>query len=93
MAITRNEKLIPMFDEKEIEWTSQSGLWKIIGKVKPDVNDPSFPFRSINIYKHHSDSKKFVLYPSGLGKNRKKMPAYVLQKYNEIHDEIRGRKG
>lgn len=93
MAIARNEKLIPMVEEKEIEWTSRSGLWKIIGKVKPDINDPSFPSRSINIYRWHSDHRKFVAYHIGHGKNREKMPNYILQKYNEIHEEIRVRKG
>lgn len=93
MAIVRNEKLIPMFEEKEIEWISNSGLWKIIGKVKPDINDPSFPCCTINIYRWHSDHRKFVPYQMGHSNNRDKMPKYILQKYNEIHDDIRGRKG
>lgn len=92
MALVRNEKLVPFYEEKKIVWTSQSKLWQIIGEVKQHPNDPSFPLRSITIYKHHNDHRKFVVYHIGNQKNREKVPAYVLSKYDEILHEISGRK-
>lgn len=89
MAMVRNEKLVPMVEEKQIDWLAPNGNWQIIGKIMPDPMDSSFPRRSINIYRYDKQHRKMMRFDLGL--ESKKMPSYVLEKYNEIQNEIRER--
>lgn len=78
-------------EEMRIEWVSDNGIWKVIGRVKAHPFQKDFAVRDINIFKEVKGRRTHELY--SIGRYRKQTPAYVMEKYNEIHDEIRGRRG